>query len=104
MEWIKSNNRKNDTSYTEKYQNHVLCSFAYKVIGIADKFSKSVVLYREKNTVDKFIEAIFREQKIIKKHFNKNLIMCAKDEERFQSSNKCWICNKLFRYLFKIIK
>ena len=22
--------------------------------------------------------------------------MSAKDEERFQSSNKCWICNKLF--------
>ena len=21
--------------------------------------------------------------------------MSAKDEERFQSSNKCWICNKL---------
>ena len=22
--------------------------------------------------------------------------MSAKDEKRFQSSNKCWICNKLF--------
>ena len=22
--------------------------------------------------------------------------MSAEDEERFQSSNKCWICNKLF--------
>ena len=26
----------------------------------------------------------------------KNLVMPAEDEERFQSSNKCWICNKLF--------
>ena len=22
--------------------------------------------------------------------------MSAKEEERFQSSNKCWLCNKLF--------
>ena len=31
-----------------------------------------------------------------KKHFDKNLVMSAKDEERFQLSNKCWICDKLF--------
>ena len=30
------------------------------------------------------------------KHFNKHLIISAKDEERFQLSNKCWICDKLF--------
>ena len=35
-------------------------------------------------------------QKIKKKHFNKNLVMPAEDEERFQSSSKYWICNKLF--------
>ena len=34
-------------------------------------------------------------QKIIK-HFNKNLVMSVEDEKRFQSSNKCWMCNKLF--------
>ena len=33
---------------------------------------------------------------MIKKHFNKNLIMPAEEEERFQSSNSCWICGKLF--------
>ena len=32
----------------------------------------------------------------MKKHFNRNLVMPAEDEERFQSSNKCWICDKLF--------
>ena len=31
----------------------------------------------------------------MKKHFNKNLIMSA-EEEKFQSSNSCWICDKLF--------
>ena len=31
-----------------------------------------------------------------KKHFNKNLIVSAEEEERFQMSSFCWICNKLF--------
>ena len=30
----------------------------------------------------------------MKKHFNKNLIMTGKEEEQFQSSNICWICEK----------
>ena len=30
----------------------------------------------------------------MKKHFNKNLIM-SEEEEQFQSSNTCWICEKL---------
>ena len=32
----------------------------------------------------------------MKKHFTKNLVISAEDEERFQSSNKCQICDKLF--------
>ena len=30
----------------------------------------------------------------MKKHFNKNLIM-SEEEDQFQSSNTCWICEKL---------
>ena len=33
---------------------------------------------------------------MIKKHFNKNSVMSEKDEQIFQSSNKYWICDKLF--------
>ena len=35
-------------------------------------------------------------REVIKNYFNKNLVMSAEDEERFQMSNKCWICDKLF--------
>ena len=49
-------------------------------------------------TTYKFIEAILKEyehcKKVMKKHFNKNLIM-TEEEEQFQSSNTCWICEKL---------
>ena len=31
----------------------------------------------------------------MKKHFNKNLIMSIEEEEQFEKTNICWICNKL---------
>ena len=31
----------------------------------------------------------------MKERFNKNLIMSEEDKEQFQSSNTCWICEKL---------
>ena len=31
----------------------------------------------------------------MKKYFNKNLFMSEKEEEQLQSSNICWICEKL---------
>ena len=89
---------KNNSSYTEKYQDHIPCSFACKVVCVDNEFSKKVVLYRRNNAIYKFIEAILEEyyccKKTTKKHFNKNLIMSG-EEERFQLSNICWICNKL---------
>ena len=62
-----------------------------------DEFTKPIVVFRGKNAAYKFIEAILKEfeycKKVMKKHFNKNLIMS--EEEHFQSSNTCWICEKL---------
>ena len=34
-------------------------------------------------------------KKVMKKYFNENLIMNEKEEENFQSSSTCWICEKL---------
>ena len=91
---------KNNGSYTEKYQDHVPCSFACKVVCIDNKFSKKVVFYRGKNAVYRFIKAILEEydycKKMMKKHFNKNFVMSAEEEKRFQLSNSCWIYDKLF--------
>ena len=44
---VESSNR-NNGSYTEKYQDHIPCSFPYKVVCIDNKFSKRVVLYRDR--------------------------------------------------------
>ena len=60
--------------------------------------AKKIVLYRGKNAAYRFIEAILKEcnynKKMVKKHFNKNLIMSAEEEKRFQLTNSCWICDK----------
>ena len=97
---IHSNNKNNNASYTELYQDHISCSFAYKVVCIDDKFSKPNILFRGKNAVNKFMEAFLEEydycKNAVKNHFNKNLVMSVEDEKRLQSSNKCWVCNKLF--------
>ena len=54
---------------------------------------------RGKNAVYKFIQSIFNEysycKSIMKKHFNKNLIMSAEEQEHFEKTEICWICDKL---------
>ena len=66
-------------SYTKKYHEHIPCSYAYKVVCIDNKFSKSTIIYRDENAAYEFIKAVFKEykycRKIMKKHFNKNLVM-----------------------------
>ena len=86
-------------SYTKKYQDHVPCSFAYKVVCINNKFSKPILVFRGENVAYEFIKAILKEckycKKVMNKHFNKNLIMSEEEEKQFQSSNTCWIYEKL---------
>ena len=60
-------------------EDHVPCSFAYKVVCINYRFSKPIVVFRSENAAYKFIKAILKEyeycKKVMKKYFNKNLIM-----------------------------
>ena len=83
----------------KKYHEHVSCSYAYKVVCIDDKYSKSIVVYRGVNAAYEFIKSILKEhkycKKIMKDLFNKNLILTEKEEYLFQQSNNCWICKKL---------
>ena len=83
----------------KKYQDHIPCSFAYKVVYIDDRFTKRIIVYRGENAAYEFIKAILKEyniaKKVINKHFNKNFIMSEEEEHLFQKSNSCWICKKL---------
>ena len=55
-------------SYTKKYHEHVPCSYAYKVVCIDDRFSKSIVVFRGKNAAYEFIKAILEGHKYCKKN------------------------------------
>ena len=86
-------------TYTKKYHEHVPCSYAYKVVCIDDKYSKSIVVYRGVNAAYESIKSILKEhkycKKIMKDQFNKNSVMTEKEEYLFQQSNNCWICKEL---------
>ena len=81
------------------YHHHIPCSFAYKLVCVDDEFTKPIVVFRGENAAYEFIKAILKEfeycKKVMKKHFNKNLIMSEEEEHLFQQSNSCWICKKL---------
>ena len=86
-----------EESYTNKYQKHIACSYGYKLVCVDDKFSKAFKTYLGENAKCNFINSMIKESKyyieVMKKHFNKELMMTKKDNENFKSSTKCWICD-----------
>ena len=75
--------------YSKIYQDHPPCSFTYKLGCVDDELTKPIVVFRGENASYKFVKAILKEyvyfKKVMKKHFNKNLIMSEEEEEQFQS-------------------
>ena len=89
-------------SCTKKYHDHVPCSYAFKVVCIDNRFSKPIVIYRGENAAYEFIKAILKEykycKKVIKKHFNKYLIMSEEEEHLFQKNNSFLIYKKVINH------
>ena len=97
-EMKKDNDRR---SYTEAYQTHEDCGYGYKVICCYDdKYSKYTRIYRGENAVYKFMEKMLEEveycKAVIKKHFNKPLVMTEVDEENFKTMDGCHICGEKY--------
>ena len=90
-----------DKSYTEEYQRHKDCSYAYKVVCCYDdKYTKPVQIYRGEKAVYKFMEAMLEEVKYCKKTMrrciNKPLKMTKDDIVNFEKATECHICNKQY--------
>ena len=90
--------RPNDNkSYAKAYQTHEDCGCGYKVVCCyEDKYSKPIQTNRGENAVCKFMERMFEEVEyckgVIKKRFNKPLVMSENDELCFKLMDKCHIC------------
>ena len=86
LEKVESNETKNQ-SYSKKCQDHISCSFSYKLLCVDKEFNKRIVVYRGENAAYEFIKAILKEdeycKKVMKKHFNKKLIIFKKKNNNF---------------------
>ena len=53
----------------EKYHEHVPCSYAYKVVCVDDRFSKSIVVYRGSNAAKAtlLLKLLLKNTSIVKK-------------------------------------
>ena len=49
------------------YQEHIPCSFSYKLVCVDDKFSKPIAVFRGENAAYEFIKAIIKEHGTVKK-------------------------------------
>ena len=80
-------------------KDKLLAVLLIKLFVLIIDLAKKLFFTEEKNAFYRFIETILNEydycKKMIKRNFNKNLIMSA-EEETFQLSSSCLICNKLF--------
>ena len=90
------NKDKDTRSYTNAYQTHEDCGYGYKVVCCYDdKYSKYARIYRGENAVYKFLEKMLEEFEycisVIKKHFNKPLVMTEVDKQHFKTIDRCHI-------------
>ena len=90
-----------ESSYTVRKNNHEACSYGYKVVcHDNDKLSKPFKMFRGKDAITKFIEALFEEEKEIIDHMKKfkkaDIIMKRDQVEKYKSVTNCYICDGEF--------
>ena len=97
---VKSSDRNNSTSFTKNIKHIFFAVLLIKLFVLMTDSANQLFFTEEKNVVYRFSETILEQydffKQVIKKHFSKNLVMSEKVEQIFQSSNKCWIRDKLF--------
>ena len=83
--------------YTNKYQKHIACSYSCKLLCADDKFSKPFKKYLGEDAIGNIISNMIEESKycrdVMRKRFNKDLLMTKKNKENFKNCTKCWICD-----------
>ena len=88
----------NKGGYTKLYQKYIPNSIVAKLVCVDDRFTLSTKIFTGSNCIKEFIEWVFEQKKycnqIINKHFNKKLKMTIEDEDNYQNSQNCWICDE----------
>ena len=79
----------------ENIRNTFLAVLPTKLFVLMTDSASQLFLTEEKMKSTILVKHEYCE-KLIKKHFNKNLVMSAEDKEILQTSNIYWICDNLF--------
>ena len=86
------------TSWTNKYQEHRACSFAYHIVSTDKRYYSDPKLYFGENAAEIFLDMLMREEKILRKWLSRIPPMNPLTREErtyFYSRNpKCHICNE----------
>ena len=85
-------------SSTTVYQEHVPCSFAYKVVSsVVPDFSRPLVMYRGEDAADKCVRDLQKEAKQLCDEYiakPKTMIFSTEDSLSFTNATPCHICTK----------
>ena len=80
---------KTQKSFIWTNQKATTCSYGYKLVCLDDKFSKPFKTYLGKDVVYNFINSVTEESKccseVIKKKFNKELVMTKESNENLRT-------------------
>ena len=81
------------SSYTKKYQKHEPISFSYYIKCFDDNvFSQEPRTYTGEDAMQKFVEWLEEDIKIIANIPEVDMIFGKEEAERFNKETKCWIC------------
>lgn len=87
-----------EESFTEKYQKHEPCGYAYKIVSCIKgyDYNSELKLYRGVDATEKFVKALLNESEAIMKVINnpKEMIITAEQETEFKNAENCHICNE----------
>ena len=96
-------NLKSVESYEGSYTKNIKITFVVvlltKLFGSIISLVSQLLFFEAKillmNLLKQFLRSMSTAKLVMKKHFNKNLIMSEEEEHLFQLSNSYWICEKL---------
>ena len=94
------------TSYTTEYQNHLISSYAYKVVCQNDKYTKPIKYFRGEDATKDFLNNLLKEsdeiEKILKTKFNEKMIITKKQQNEFYKAKICHICKEKLHKIDKV--
>ena len=88
----------NIDSSTHTFQEHIPCSFAYKIVSSVDRdFSRPLAMYRGEDAPEMFVRKLQLEEKHLFDEYiatSKPMLLTATESQSFTTATTCHICTK----------